>query len=53
MDSTHNTLYINQRSYIEEVLRAHGFREEIPLSKEHAVFEVNGRRHTTHSSRSC
>ena len=40
MDSTHNTLYINQRSYIEEVLRAHGFREEIPLSKEHAVFEV-------------
>ncbi|CAE7210799.1 GIP [Symbiodinium sp. CCMP2592] len=36
-------LYVNQRSYIEEVLRAYGYaeddRDKIPLSKEHAYFE--------------
>ena len=37
-------IYVNQRSYIEEVLRSYGFTKEdkdkIPLSKETGVFEV-------------
>ncbi|CAE7251123.1 unnamed protein product [Symbiodinium sp. CCMP2592] len=43
LDEESGVIYVNQRGYIEEVLRAHGVplesRDRIPLSKDQASFE--------------
>ena len=39
-----NNLYLNQRGYIEEILRAHnvpeGVKDKIPVAKEQSSFEL-------------